>query len=119
MTFFQEQASWNCFGYGALLRYFRDIPVPSADYYGPGTTFQAMGVKHSHLMTQLKIGSKVQMRAADLERVPYGYRSAVGCQVGRLVHKVEGPEYGSSVHVFLTIRYVLASPKRFESHFEK
>jgi hypothetical protein len=79
-----------------------------------------MGVKHSHLTTQLQIGPKVQMRAGDLERVPYGYRSAVGCQVGRLVHKVEGPEYGSPVNIFLkSIRYVPASPERFQSHFEK
>jgi hypothetical protein len=79
-----------------------------------------MGAEHSHLMTQLQIGPKVQMRVADLERVPYGYRSAVGCQVGRLVHKAEGAEYGSPVHVFLkSIRYVPASPERFQSHFEK
>lgn len=120
MPFYQEHTFWNRWGYGALLRRARRIPVPGPDFYGFGVTFEAMGVSHPNTVTQRSIEQKVRERAIELQNAPYGYRSSVGYQAGRLVPRIDGCEYGSPVHAFPKSTPLLpATPERFEPHCEK
>lgn len=78
LPFYQEATFWNRYGYGALVRRLRGIPLPGPQYFGSGISIEAMGVMQNSQATQAAVEKKVCENAARLEKAPYGYRSPVG-----------------------------------------
>jgi hypothetical protein len=90
LPFYLEPSFWNRWGYGALFRRLRGMPVASAKYYGNGIKIEAMGAVQVSPEAQAAVESKVRKNAEILEQAPYGYRPAVGFQYARLVAPIEG-----------------------------
>ena len=79
-----------------------------------------MGAAQNSPATQAAVESKVRQQAAILEQAPYGYRSAVGYQEGRLLEPIDGPEYGSPVNVFTkSTPLIPSSAELFDERFER
>lgn len=99
LPFYQAQSFWNMWGYGALIRRLRGIPLPGLKYH-PGSTIEAMGLAQVSSVSQATVEKKVVEKASELRGAPYGYRPAIGYQYGRLLPPVDGPEYGSLLHTY-------------------
>lgn len=120
LPFYQERSFWNLFGYGALVRRLAGIPLPGPEFFGDGIKIEAMGAAQVSAATQAAVEQKVRKNAEILEKAPYGYRSAVGFQAGRLMARVNGPEYGLRMNAFNdSTPFIPASPERFDKRFER
>jgi len=120
LPFYQKRSFWNLWGYGAWVRRFRGIPLPSAEYYGNGVAIESMGVNQKLPVAQAVVEKKVREKAVELEQAPYGFRPPIAFQYARLVGPVEGPEYGSKINAFADFTPLTpASIERFEKKFER
>ncbi|CZS92774.1 uncharacterized protein RAG0_03286 [Rhynchosporium agropyri] len=120
LPFFQERSLWNLFGYGALARRLYGIPMASSKYFSAGIAIERMGALQNTAETQTAAEKKVRENAAVLEKAPYGYRPAIGFQVGRLLPLVEGPSYGLEMNSFPKSAPLMpASTERFEKKYER
>jgi hypothetical protein len=119
LPIYQETTFWIKYSYDALVRHLRGIPLPGPQYFGRSIRIEAMGAMQIFQATQAAAEKKVHENAARLEKAPYGYRSPVSFQAGRLLGRIEGPEYGLCMNAFNeSTPFIPASPERFEKRFE-
>ena len=79
-----------------------------------------MGVQKPDSGIQRCTEQRIREAAAFLKEQRYAYRSNVGYQAGRLLAKVEGPDYGYPTDDFpKSTPYYPSSPERFEPRFQR
>lgn len=119
MPFYQARNFWNLFGYGALLRRLRGLPMPSLKYQSDGTALEALGAHQITPEAQSATEQKVRENALAMQKGEYGYRSAVGWMNGRFIAPVEGPEYGSETYKYPESTPMIEPTRRFEKQFQR
>ncbi len=80
LPFYLPATFWNRWGYGAVYRRIRRMPVASAEYFGNGVTLESMGVRQKSQKVQVAVADNVRCGAKILEESPYGYRPDIGFQ---------------------------------------
>jgi hypothetical protein len=119
LPFYQERSFWNLFGYRAILRRLRNLPLPSPKYQSGGTALEALGAHQISPETQATTQRKVRENAAAMENGGFGYRPAIGWMNGRLVGPVKGPSYGSPLNMFPNSTPLIPPVQRFEKAFRR